>query len=330
MVAVFTVDYGIRVLISGAVNSRLACLVPDAWDSEEVIAARRQRRAPRQDPPPLGWICQTIRYCLGFYNLIDMLTILPFFITISAPGTTFLFLRVFSLLRVLRLLKLTKRSRYTRLLVKSMVDSMPVLTALAVFVGFGIVVLACLIYIVEHGTFKVTSANPDGAFMRPSILRRHQEISQFRSIPDALYFVVISTATVGYGDMYATTQMGRFLACMMAYVGIFTWTLPLAIIGYNFVMGHERLIEEERDRINQPVSEALTDANHLSDDVCSADILAEIISLLEGVTGDSTYISEVVEALVHDSPKLCSTACQLRHLLSPPGVWDWETSAVSG
>ena len=329
MVAVFTVDYGIRVLISGAVSRRLACLVSDSWDSEEVISARRQRRAPMQDPPPLSWIDQTFRYCTGFYNLIDMLTILPFYIAIGAPGTTFLFLRVFSLLRVLRLLKLSKRSRYTRLLVKSMADSIPVLTTFAVFVGFGIVVLACLIYIVERGTFRVTSAYPDGDFMRPSILRRNQESSQFRSIPDALYFVVISTATVGYGDIYATTQMGRFLACMMAYLGIFSWTLPLAIIGYNFVMGHEKLLEDESDSINKAISEAHTEANQLSDDICSADILTEIISVLEEITGDSSYISEVAEALVYDSPKLCSTAFQLRHVLSPPGVWDWETSVVA-
>lgn len=321
VVAVFTVDYGIRVLISGFISRRLASLVPEGWDAEEIFSARRQGRAPTQDPPPLSWIYQTLCYCTVFYNVIDMLTILPFYITVGAPGATFLFLRVLSLLRVLRLLRLTKNSPYTKLLVKSMGDSIPVLTTFAVFVGFGIVVLACLINVVEDGIFRVSLDYPKGDYMRPSILRSNDEPSPFHSIPDALYFVVITTATVGYGDIYATTHLGRFFACMMAYVGIFTWTFPLAIIGYNFVMGHEKLLVDERDMKNQAIGEALREANQLSDDVCSADILAEVITLLMEVSADSAYISECSEALVYDSPALSTTASQLRYVLSPAGVW---------
>jgi voltage-gated potassium channel len=62
------------------------------------------------------------------------------------------------------------------------------------------------------------------------------QISPFTSISAALYYVVVTVTTVGFGDLYPTSTGGRALACAFAYIGTLLWTFPLAIIGKTFVV----------------------------------------------------------------------------------------------
>ena len=325
VVIVFTVEYAVRMILVNFVNSRLVGSVPSEWDEQEILDARKEKRAPHKDPPLPSWYSHLFNYCTRFYNIIDVLAILPFYILLGSPGSYFVFLKVMHLLRVLRLLKLTKNSQYTVLLAKTMKDSVPVLTTFALFVSLGIVVFACLINIAEDGKFIVSTENPNGAYMRPTIPTGSLGLSPFHSIPDALYFVVITTSTVGYGDMFPTSELGRFFCCVMAYAGVFTWTLPLAIIGYNFVKGHEKLIESERERVHLRTAYEHREIHFFPDEICSADILKEAVVLLTETCKDAEYISQCARSLENDSLKMCNTASLLRHALSPPGVWDWES-----
>jgi Ion transport protein len=325
VISMFTVDYCVRMLLSCIAHRRLAGNIPQKWDEEEARAARQEGRPPQSDPPPLPWCYSGMSYFFQFYNLVDLLVIIAFYISQLSPGSYFVFMRVLRLLRVLRLMRVVKDSPYTDLLYNTMTDSAPVLSTFAVFVGLAIVVFACLINIAEDGKFEVTADYPLGAYVRPSIvLHDVRGASPFHSIPDALYFVCITTSTVGYGDMFPTTPLGRAYACIYAYVGVFTWTFPLAIIGYNFVMGHEKLVAHYQQKEDDEIALLKSDQNQISDDVSSAEILLEAISILKSLSKDTAVLSECAETVKDDSKEIKVSAGLLRRAMSPPGLWDWE------
>jgi Ion transport protein len=306
-------------------HRRLAGNIPQKWDEEEARAARQEGRPPQSDPPPLPWCYSGMSYFFQFYNLVDLLVIIAFYISQLSPGSYFVFMRVLRLLRVLRLMRVVKDSPYTDLLYNTMTDSAPVLSTFAVFVGLAIVVFACLINIAEDGKFEVTADYPLGAYVRPSIvLHDVRGASPFHSIPDALYFVCITTSTVGYGDMFPTTPLGRAYACIYAYVGVFTWTFPLAIIGYNFVMGHEKLVAHYQQKEDDEIALLKSDQNQISDDVSSAEILLEAITILKSLSKDTAVLSDCAETVKDDSNEIKVSAGLLRRAMSPPGLWDWE------
>jgi Ion transport protein len=330
VISVFTVDYCLRMLLSCGAHRRLAGNIPPKWDEEEGKAARLEGRPPQSDPAPLNCCYSAIFYFFQFYNLVDVLVIMAYYISQLSPGSYFVFMRVLRLLRVLRLMRVVKDSPYTDLLYNTMTDSGPVLSTFAVFVGLAIVVFGCLISIAEDGTFRVTDDYPQGAYLRPSIVHGPHSPSPFRSIPDALYYVCITTSTVGYGDMYPTTPLGRAYACIYAYVGVFTWTFPLAIIGYNFVMGHEKLMDYQQQKEVDEIAQLKSDQNQISDDITSAEILSEAISILKSISEDTAILSKCSETVTDGSKEIEVSAGQLRRAMSPPGLWDWEDDQQQG
>jgi hypothetical protein len=108
--------------------------------------------------------------------------------------------------------------------------------------------MSFIMHICEGGNFEVTLDYPNGHYMRPSADDYSKEVSPFQSVPDAIYYVLITATTVGYGDLYPTTGVGRFFGCIMAYAGILTFSVPLAIIGYNFIIFDDKLSESKRQR----------------------------------------------------------------------------------
>ena len=83
--------------------------------------------------------------------------------------------------------------------------------------------------------------------MRDNIAGSAMEPSPFLTISTAMYYVVVTTTTVGYGDVYPTSQGGRALACAFAYVGVIIWTFPIAVVGKNFVDEFKRSLDVEKD-----------------------------------------------------------------------------------
>jgi len=88
---------------------------------------------------------------------------------------------------------------------------------------------------------------PMGAYLRENIAGSALEPSPFLTISTTMYYVVVTTTTVGYGDVYPTSQGGRALACAFAYVGIIIWTFPIAVVGKNFVDEFKTLLAVERE-----------------------------------------------------------------------------------
>ena len=143
-------------------------------------------------------------------SLIDMLAILPFFLEALLHHLLDLrFLRVF---RLMRLLKLTRYTGATKTLGTVIKREWPVLGASAFVMLLLVVLTASLGYLFEH------EAQPD----------------KFENIPQAIYWAVITLASVGYGDISPITPMGRTMTIILALLGIGIFAIPAALLSSAF------------------------------------------------------------------------------------------------
>ena len=143
-------------------------------------------------------------------SLIDLLAILPFFLEALLHHLLDLrFLRVF---RLMRLLKLTRYTGATKTLGIVLKREWPVLGASAFVMLLLVVLTASLGYLFEH------EAQPD----------------KFENIPQAIYWAVITLASVGYGDISPVTPMGRTMTIILALLGIGIFAIPAALLSSAF------------------------------------------------------------------------------------------------
>ncbi|XP_037034250.1 potassium voltage-gated channel protein Shaw-like [Bradysia coprophila] len=150
-------------------------------------------------------------------NMIDLVATLSFYTDIlQRMGEPTGLFEAFSIVRILRLFKLTRHSPGLRILIHTFKASAKELTLLVFFLVLGIVVFASLVYYAEK-----LQDNPD---------------NQFKSIPLGLWWAIVTMTTVGYGDMAPKTYVGMFVGALCALAGVLTIALPVPVIVSNFSM----------------------------------------------------------------------------------------------
>ena len=153
------------------------------------------------------WVVRRpLRYARSFLGIVDLLAILPTFLSLLFPASASLtVIRILRLLRIFRILKLVKYSDEAGMLTHALLRSRRkilifVLTLLTIAVVFG-----ALMYVVEgpeHG---------------------------FDSIPTGMYWAVVTMATVGYGDLSPATATGRLLTSTLIIIGYSIIVVPTGI-----------------------------------------------------------------------------------------------------
>lgn len=66
------------------------------------------------------------------------------------------------------------------------------------------------------------------------VIKENNRTTRILTIPDAMWWSILTMTTVGYGDKVPVSILGRFLACVTAFLGITVIALPVAILGTNF------------------------------------------------------------------------------------------------
>ncbi|KAI8439761.1 hypothetical protein MSG28_013448 [Choristoneura fumiferana] len=125
-------------------------------------------------------------------------------------------LEFFSIIRIMRLFKLTRHSSGLKILIQTFRASAKELTLLVFFLVLGIVIFASLVYYAER-----IQTNPH---------------NDFNSIPLGLWWALVTMTTVGYGDMAPKTYVGMFVGALCALAGVLTIALPVPVIVSNFAM----------------------------------------------------------------------------------------------
>lgn len=167
-----------------------------------------------------------LKYIRSFIAVIDLLAILPFYIPYIIP----IDLRVLRMLRIIRLLRIFKINRYTTAL-STIADVFrrkrhELLSSIAV-VSMLMIIAAVLMYNIEN------EAQPEA----------------FENAFAALWWAVATLTTVGYGDIYPVTALGKILSAVIALLGIGLVAVPTGIISSGFVesMEEKHQKQEEHD-----------------------------------------------------------------------------------
>lgn len=148
------------------------------------------------------------RYLFSFFGIIDLLSILPTYLELLLVGTHyFTVIRILRLLRMFRVLKMARHMSEANILMNALAASR---AKIAVFL-FGVLSLVTLegtlMYFLEHGQ------NP-----------------KFSSIPESMYWGIVTVTTVGYGNIVPVTVLGKIVASFMMMTGFAIIAVPTGIV----------------------------------------------------------------------------------------------------
>ncbi|XP_046374062.1 potassium voltage-gated channel protein Shaw-like isoform X1 [Haliotis rubra] len=151
-------------------------------------------------------------------NIIDIVATLSFYLDflLTKLQQESDMLEFFSIIRIMRLCKLTRHSAGLKILIHTFKASAKELILLIFFLVLGIVIFAALIYYAERIQY-----NPE---------------NDFQSIPVGLWWAIVTMTTVGYGDMVPKTYVGMFVGALCALAGVLTIALPVPVIVSNFAL----------------------------------------------------------------------------------------------
>ena len=148
-----------------------------------------------------------LRYVFSFYGLVDLLAILPTYISLFVPGTQYLLvIRILRLLRIFRVLKLTSYITEGRVISTALRASRQKIIVFLVAIVTIVTVVGALMYVVEgeeHG---------------------------FTDIPTSIYWAIVTLTTVGYGDLSPKTGLGKLLASVVMIMGYGIIAVPTGIV----------------------------------------------------------------------------------------------------
>lgn len=155
----------------------------------------------------LAVVRRPFRYAVSFYGMVDLIAILPTYVSVLVPGTqSLLVIRALRLLRVFRILKLTHFIREAQMLRAAMRAS---LRKIIVFLGVVVtmvLIAGALMYVIEG------------------------EENGYTSIPVAIYWAIVTMTTVGFGDIVPHTVLGRILASILMILGYAIIAVPTGIV----------------------------------------------------------------------------------------------------
>lgn len=174
------------------------------------------------DPRYSGAVLGRLRFMANPMSVVDLASFLPFYLPFFGPD-----LRSLRALRLLRLVRIAKVGRYYHSLthLKHVLKSKTEELVLAVvLMGMLLVLSSSVLYYCE---------NP----VQPQA---------FSSIPAAMWWSISTLTTVGYGDIYPVTLLGKFFASIIATLGIGMFALPTAIIGAGFMEAMQKAKSAKR------------------------------------------------------------------------------------
>lgn len=135
-------------------------------------------------------------YIFSFYGIIDLLSMLPKYISLFIVGSHHLVaLRALRLLRIFRILKLVRYISASNKLVKALKESKDSVAVFLFFVSIICIILGTIMYLIEGAE------------------------NGFTSIPRSVYWAVVTLTTVGYGDIAPQSALGQFIASIIMILG---------------------------------------------------------------------------------------------------------------
>lgn len=157
----------------------------------------------------LRLICirKPLAYLFSFFGVIDFLSIVPTYMGLFYGGAqTLLVVRALRLLRIFRIFKLRHYVNEMQFLLGAIKGSIRKISIFMLMVFTTVIILGSVMYLVENGQ------------------------NGFNSIPDSIYWAIVTITTVGYGDISPVTPLGKFVASVIMLMGYGIIAVPTGII----------------------------------------------------------------------------------------------------
>jgi len=175
-----------------------------------------------------------VKYIFSLNGIIDLLSIIPFYLQFMLPG---LDLRILRTLRLLRILKLSTYNSALSDLIEAIREERRSFIAAGYIFVVMFIIASSLIYFAEH----------------------QQHPTHFNSIPDSMYWALITLTTVGYGDVTPVTALGKLISVISAMGGVIVVALLTGIIASSFSLQMERRKAEFEDEIRDALKDGILD-----------------------------------------------------------------------
>ncbi|MDC3015371.1 ion transporter [Luminiphilus sp.] len=186
----------------------------------------------------------SLRYALSFHGVIDLVAILPFYLQMLLPG---LDLRVLRILRLMRVFKLSHYSTALEDLFSAIWQERRSFAAASYLLLLALILTSSIMFYAE------SEHQPD----------------KFSSIPNAMYWSLITLTTVGYGDVSPVTSIGKVISIFTAFLGVSIVAMLTGIVASAFSnqMARKRVIYEGELRRALADGEIDDDERRLLDDL---------------------------------------------------------------
>lgn len=148
-----------------------------------------------------------LRYATSFFGVVDLLAILPTYLSLILPGSQYLMIvRMLRIIRVFRVFKLAQYISEGQVLRRALYASRRKIGVFVYVVMILVVIIGALMYLIEG------------------------EASGFTSIPRGIYWAIVTLTTVGYGDIAPITSLGQTLAALVMIIGYGIIAVPTGIV----------------------------------------------------------------------------------------------------
>lgn len=198
---------------------------------------------------PLGK-SRRLGYIWSFSGLIDLIAILPFLLQFLLPGID---LRVLRALRLLRLLKLNQYTSAIDDLIAAVVYERKALLAAVYLLIISLFLSSTAVYLVE------STIQPNA----------------FGSIPQAMWWSIITLTTVGYGDIVPISPIGKVISAITAVMGVASIALVTGILGAGFT----KRMEYKKAALTEAITVALEDGHISKKEALELDSLRKELDL---------------------------------------------------
>jgi len=169
-------------------------------------------------------------YIFSFHGIVDFVATVPFYLQVLFPGLDLRFLRV---LRMLRILKFSHYNTALEDLSHAIYHERDTFISAMYIFFIGLLMTSAAMYFVEH------NVQPD----------------KFGSIPDAMWWSIITLTTVGYGDVSPVTAIGKIIGAITALMGVCSVALLTGIIANAFA----KLVDRRKSEFEAAVADAIAD-----------------------------------------------------------------------